>query len=141
MEPINSLLIFLVAMVGYLLGAGLAHISPEELKPGLGYFLWLERGLYVLTFLPIIYVFGLSAWVIIPVAIALVSLFLNVKYRIYGSFGLFLVWFFLVWKEDLIVVLLASAIFLYGLVAGTLALEDLAPSRVSKLNKKVKGLR
>ncbi|MCK4589586.1 MAG: hypothetical protein KAT77_04025 [Nanoarchaeota archaeon] len=138
MEPINSLLVFLVALTGYLLGVGLSYIAPEELKPGFRYFLWLERGLFVLTFLPIIYVFGLSTWVMIPVAIALVSLFLNVKYRIYGSFGLFLVWFFLVWEENLIVVLLASAIFVYGLVAGTLALEDLSPSRMAKLNKKVK---
>lgn len=135
MEAINTVLVFLVALGGYLLGVGLSYIAPEELKPGERYFLILEKGLFALTTLPIIYFLWPEPWTIFPAAVSLIFLFFKFQYRLYGSFGLFLVWFFLVRDYTTVVLLLASAIFIYGLVAGTMALDDLAPTRVSKLEK------
>lgn len=138
MEAINYLLVFFVGILGYVLGVGLGYIAPEELKPGKKYFIWLERILFVLTFLPIIYFFRESFLVLLPAILLLILLFIPFKYRAYAAFGVFLIWFFLIRSDSLVVMLEASAIFLYGLPAGTLLKGELSPTAVAELNKKVK---
>jgi len=139
-EAFNYLLVFLMALSGYLLGIGLAYIAPEELKPGRKYLKWLEKGMFVLSFLPVVYFFGLSWWVFLPIVLALVLVMIDFKYRIYLSMIAFLIWFFLIRSSDLIVVLEASAIFLYGLPAGSLLIAS-SPAAMSKLKKEVEAAR
>jgi hypothetical protein len=137
MEPFNFLMVFFVSLLGYLLGVGLAYIAPEELKPGKKHLQFLEKGFFVLTFLPIIYFFGQSFWVLLPLALMGVFLFMKFTYRAYVAFGVFLIWFFVIRANDMVILLEASAIFLYGLPVGSL-LMFLSPATMAKLNKKVK---
>lgn len=137
MEPFNYLMVFFASMIGYLLGIGLGYIAPEEMKPGEKYLRWLENGFFILTFLPVIYFFGASLMVLLPVVVMGILFFLNFKYRAYIAFGVFLLWFFLIRTDSMIVMLEACAIFLYGLPTGSLLLNS-SPARMAKLNKKVK---
>ncbi len=137
MNPTNYLLVFFASLLGYLLGVGLGYIAPEELKPGKKYLVLMEKGFFLLSFLPIIYFFGKSLWVLLPIGLAAALFFLKFKYRAYAFFGVFLIWFFLIKSNDLVVLLESAAFFLYGFPAGSLLVE-LSPATVSKLNQKVK---
>lgn len=135
MEPLNYLFVFYASLLGYVLGMGLARIAPEELESGHRYLSLLERSLFALSFLPMIYFFGKTFIVLLPISLLILSWFLKFKSRVYLSVGIFMIWFFIIQLNDLVVVLEASTIFLYGLPAGSLLLS---PSGVSQLNKKVK---
>ena len=135
MEPTNYIFVFFASLLGYLLGIGLGYIAPEELGPGKKYLKWLEKGFFVLTFLPIVYFFGDVLWILLIVLVISVLLLVDFRYRAYAAFGVFLFWFFLIRADNLVVILEASAIFLYGFPAGSLLLS---PATVAKLNKKIK---
>lgn len=135
MEPTSYIFVFFASLLGYVLGVGLGYIAPEELEPGHKYLAWLEKGLFFLTFLPIMYFFGKSFWLLLPIVLAGGLYLLNLKYRAYAMFGVFLMWFFLIKGNDFVIILEASAIFLYGLPIGSLLLS---PSRMAKLDKKIK---
>lgn len=135
MEPINYLFVFFTALAGYALGVGLGYIAPEELLPGRKYLMFLEKVLFLFTFIPVIYFFSGSYLVLLPAFTALLLLALPFKLRAYAAFGAFLLWFFLIKSDNLVIILESSLIFLYGLPAGSLLLP---PTAVTKLDKKVK---
>ena len=135
MEPINYLFVFFTALTGYALGVGLGYIAPEELLPGRKYFLFLEKVLFLFTFIPVIYFFKNSYLALLPVILVLLLLVIPFKFRAYLAFGVFLLWFFLIKSDNLVIILESSLIFLYGLPAGSLLLPPMA---VSKLDQKVK---
>ena len=137
-EPINYLLVFSFSLIGYLLGVGLGYIAPEELKPGEKYLKFLEKAFFVLTFLPMVYFFKDSFWMALPISIMGILLYISFEYRTYILFAVFLLWFFVIRSDNLVIFLEAAAIFLYGLPAGSLLLLELSPATVTKLKKKVK---
>jgi len=115
-----SWLIYLIASSGFLLGIILALISPEELKPGKKYFMIAK---FILLFLVILFSLGLFIYshkywlLLIPLFYLILYLFLIRKFigEDLFNYPFFLVLLFML-NLDLV---LATLIFLYGLIAGT----------------------
>lgn len=137
MEPTNYLFVFFTGLVGYALGVGLGYIAPEELLPGRKYLMFLEKVLFIFTFIPAIYFFSGSYLALFPAILVLLLLALPFKFRAYAAFGVFLLWFFLIKQDNLITILEASLIFLYGLPTGSLIMGS-SPVTVAKLKEKIK---
>ncbi|MFC1801501.1 hypothetical protein ACFLZB_03475 [Nanoarchaeota archaeon] len=138
MSSINHILVLLAAAGSLLLGMGLGLIAPEELKPGRKYFIYLEKLFLTFAFLPIIYQVGSSLMILFPVVLLVFLLLTKSDIKIFAVYFVFVVLFYFSLSDGLIMTLEAAAIFLYGLPAGSMLLQQLFPATVAKLDKKFK---
>ena len=119
----NNLLVILASFIG--LGAGylLALISPEEMKHGEKYFLFLEKALRVLAFAPAVYMgVMLLSWfyvVLFVVGVAMLF-FIDFKYSVVLLYMLFAIMIPFTAPDETTYLVQASLVFLYGLPAGSL---------------------
>ena len=117
MEPVNYILSTAIVFLGPFIGAVLAFISPEELKPGKKYFLLLKNILFVLIMVAVV---AVSVEMILYSAalavLLLIAFFVKNDILSYAALGYAL---FLSSFSDYFTVIAAS-VFVYGLPLGTL---------------------
>lgn len=125
---ISEILIFLFSVSGIIWGYVLGLIAPEELGKGKKYFIWVKRIILGLVLVLVDYQwYGLREYLLLIVfSIIIIFLFLMemvfvTKRKVYQLliYVLILVSFFLISDLDFRLIL-ASLIFLYSLVSGTL---------------------
>lgn len=112
-----SFLIPIVVFAGFLIGALLAYISPEEMKPGREYFFWLFCALSVAILSVIFYYGGFSVFGLL---LGIVFGFFVREY--YFALGLAIAMSFLV--SDSALLLLGTLSFAFGLVYGTITVAS-----------------
>jgi hypothetical protein len=113
----------LFVFCGVYVGALLAFIAPEELKPGRGYFRALMNALLVFVLLVLLYNYGANLFVLILLGVAAtVFLYFTSETSPVNQVAYFLLgvaFFFSTATMDLFIIT-ASMIFLYGLPLGSL---------------------
>ncbi|MBW2972655.1 hypothetical protein KY359_06475 [Candidatus Woesearchaeota archaeon] len=116
---LTSLFVFL----GVYVGALLAFIAPEELKPGRGYFRAFENTILVFIGLVLLYAYGAHLGVLILLGVsASVFLYFTSEESPVNQIAYFLLgiaYYFSTKSTDLFIVV-SSMIFLYGLPLGSL---------------------
>lgn len=106
-------LIPIVVFVGFLIGGLLARVSPEEMKPGEKYFLWVLRVILLAVIASLFYFSGFS-W--FGLLLGIVFGFFVREY--YFAFGISLAMAMLM--SDSALLLLGALVFAAGIVYGTL---------------------
>ncbi len=130
MGLLTNLAMLLISLAGFLVGFILSIISPEELRPGKKYFIFIQRVLFISITLTSIYLIILLQQyylLIIPLIFSILFLILTKKKIIKNYFYLkeisnyffFIIIYFITIEQNLKLLFL-SLFFLYGLPAGTL---------------------
>jgi hypothetical protein len=120
MELLNYSLTATVAFLGLFVGAALAFIAHEELKPGKKYFVWMEKIILLLLLIFLLNYYGIAIIfrVIIYLLLVATLLFKEINNRyIYPVLAMI---FFLSAASESLLFKQATLIFLYGLPAGSL---------------------
>ncbi len=116
-------LTLLFSFLGVYVGALLAFISPEELKPGMGYFRALMNTVLVFIFLILLYAYGAHVAILILLGVvASIFLYYTTESTPVNQIAYFLLgiaFFFSAKSVDLFIVI-SSMIFIYGLPLGSL---------------------
>ncbi len=119
---ITYLVTLLFTFSGVYVGALLAFIAPEELKPGKQYFKALMNTLMVFMALILLYSYGANLFVLILLGVvASVSLYFTSETTPINQLAYFLMgvaYFFAAKNMDLFIII-ASLIFIYGLPLGS----------------------
>lgn len=120
MELLYEIFTVLAVFLGLFGGFLLSWIAPEELVPGKRYFLLLQRALLALIFGVFIFSlnFGLLYKVILAVLLSGAVAYFNIDDRIiYPVAGVLVV---LTIPDKAYLMILASLVFMYGMIVGTL---------------------
>jgi hypothetical protein len=120
---LTYILTLVFSFMGVYVGALLAFIAPEELKPGKSYFRALMNAILVFLVLILLYAYGANVFVLILLGVAAsVFLYFTSETSPVNQIAYFLLgiaFFFAAASADLFIVI-ASMIFLYGLPLGSL---------------------
>lgn len=138
----------LFSLSGFLVGILLSIISPEEMKPGKKYFVFIKNFLfYLIVFfsLSLFYVYQLGYFLLMPLAYLAFYTILIRKQKVYWReplnyvfFGILYLFFYVFAFENSWLIILASMIFLYGLPTGTLFRLELVEKQERKYTYGVK---
>lgn len=120
MEFVNYALLSLVSYIGLFCGALLVFIAPEEQKPGVKYFLLMQKIFLILIIILLLYKFS-----IINLFLAIVLFLFAISKRInnYFVYVLFAPLLYLSLPNKTYSLIIASLIFLYGLPTGSLIVK------------------
>jgi hypothetical protein len=126
MSLISSIIALVVSLTGILFGIILGFIAPEELRSGKKYFVFAKSTLFIVLFLMINYflyhsnqLVVLSVFSILAVVLFVLNIALKKRFIELFNYIIFVVPYFFL-KVETNQLILASALFIYGLVAGTL---------------------
>lgn len=115
----------LLALTGILGGIALSFIAPEELKAGRKYFQISKLGLFVILTGLVGYLFwtmhhflALGIFAVLAILIFIINVKCKYKWVEIINYALFITPYFMIAPSDRL--LIASAIFIYGLPTGTL---------------------
>jgi len=113
----------LFAFLGVYVGAILAFIAPDEVKPGMPYFRAFENTLLVFIGIVLLYAYGAQVWVLILLGVV-ASIFLyftkeTTPINHIAYFALGIAFFFATRTADLFIAV-SSMIFMYGLPLGSI---------------------
>ena len=133
MSLISSIIALVVSLTGILFGIILGFIAPEELRSGKKYFVFAKFSLFIVLFLLInFFLYQSNQLIVLGIfsffAVILFVLNIAIKKRFMELFNymIFIIPYFLL-KTEKNQLVLASALFIYGLVAGTLLKKLLNP--------------
>ena len=116
----------LISLLGIVAGYAVAHIASEELADGRKYFVLIERTLFVIIFVVVIY-YQFAEFITLAIFSFLAIIFFMVSMKRHmwriANAGLF-VMPYLLYQEQQFRIVLASLLFLYGLPLGTLLYEN-----------------
>jgi|GEM_PF-2338006 len=120
---ITYILTLMFTFLGVYVGAILAFIAPEELKPGKLYFKAFMNTILVFIFMILLYAYGANLFILIVLGVV-ASLFLYFTSEItpinqIAYFFLGVVYYFSTLTMDLFIVI-SSMIFIYGLPLGSM---------------------
>ena len=126
MSLISSILALIISLMGILGGIILGFIAPEELRLGKKYFVFAKFSLFIVLFLMINYflyksdqLIVLSIFSILAVVLFVLNIAIKKRFIELFNYIIFVVPYFFL-KTETNQLILASALFIYGLVAGTL---------------------
>ena len=119
MDFLNYLLVSIAAFSGLWIGAILSFISPEEMKPGKKYFMWMIKILFMVLVLLIAIFLGGEKFLVSLVFILFCTAFIiYVRQKfIYPVLGLL---FYFSAKDAVLFPIAASLIFIIGLPKGSI---------------------
>lgn len=119
---LSYILAVIISFLGLLVGSLLICMASEEQKPGKKYFVFVQNIILslIIAFLLFFYNLNIFLIIIISIIVYLLSVYIKNPNRSYALYALFGVFFYMVFKNNNLLIILSILVFIYGLVTAFL---------------------